>query len=139
MNKKEDTKILHGFLKIHSHSSFLTLILLLNLSVVSMASDENCKKHIELHSAKFYASQLGMTEMSVLSSYKINLWQKETNKGKGKNVGKLIPGSRAVILAKGHEDYKVRSPLDKSEGWINKMHVSHTLYQDINTREACNK
>ena len=51
----------------------------------------------------------------------------------------MYPGSRALLLNKGKDDYKVKSPLDKSIGWVNKMQVKKTLWQDTETREACKK
>lgn len=91
------------------------------------------KKHIELHSAKYMANGYGQSEMWVLSNVKINFWKKETSKGKGKK----IPSSRALIIEESPEDYKVKSPHDKSIGWISKIQVSKTLYQDTDTREPC--
>ena len=97
----------------------------------------DCEKYIELHSAKYMGKEYGQSEMWVLSNVKINLWEKETPKGKGKKVGSMIPGSRALIIEEGADDYKVKSPLDGSIGWINKMQVSRTLYQDKETRKPC--
>ena len=68
---------------------------------------------------------------------RIDLWSKETPKGKGRKVGALLPGSRALIIKEGSEDYKVKHPFDKSVGWINKIHVKRTLMQDTKTRRPC--
>lgn len=97
-----------------------------------------CKEHIELYSASYLAQEYGQSETWVLNNVKINLWGKPTHLGKGKKVGQMLPGSRALILQTSGEDYKVKSPLDKTEGWINKIQVLKTLYQDTETRESCN-
>jgi hypothetical protein len=96
-----------------------------------------CKEHIELYSASYLAKEYGKSEMWVLNNVKINLWEKPTHLGKGKKIGQMLPGSRALILQTSGEDYKVRSPLDKSEGWINKIQVLKKLFQDTETRESC--
>lgn len=75
--------------------------------------------------------------MWVLNNVKINLWEKPTHKGKGRIVGKMLPGSRAVIIESSADDFKVKSPLDKSVGWVNKIQVKTTLYQDTETRKPC--
>jgi hypothetical protein len=96
-----------------------------------------CKEHIELHSAAYIAKEYGKSEMWVLNNVKINLWQKPTHLGKGRKAGQMLPGSRALILEISEEDYKVKSPLDKSTGWINKMQVRKKLFQDTVTRKSC--
>ena len=73
-----------------------------------------CREFIELLSAAEIARKHGKTEMWALSSHRINLWTKSTPQGKWPHAGKMIPGSRAVILETGPEDYKVHSPLDGS-------------------------
>ena len=84
----------------------------------------DCKEHIELHSAADLAKEYGQTEMWILQNVKINF-------------GKMYPGSRALIIEEGDQDYKVKSPLDKSVGWISKIQVKLTLWQDVDTREPC--
>ena len=113
------------------------LIIFCVLSPVSYAGD--CKEHIELHSASYVANEYGESEMWVLQNIKINLWEKNTSQGKGRIVGKLLPGSRALIIQKGSEDYKVQSPYDKSIGWVNEVQVAKTLLQDTETRKPCTK
>jgi len=109
-------------------------IILFALPILAHAE---CKEHIELVSAKEVGAEMGKSEMWVLQNFKVNLWLKPTSQGKGRVVGKLLPGSRAVILERGSQDYKVRSPLDGSVGWVNKIQVKRTLKQDTATREPC--
>ncbi|MBW2623171.1 MAG: DUF4124 domain-containing protein [Deltaproteobacteria bacterium] len=97
----------------------------------------DCKQHIELHSAQYLARALGKSETWVVANYRITLWQKETPKDKGRKVGEMLPGSRAVILRTGPDDYKVKSPLDGSVGWVNKTQVNRVLLQNIKTRRPC--
>ncbi len=42
--------------------------------------------------------------------------EKTTPQGKGKVVGKMLPGSRALIIEKDSEYYKVQNPYDQSIG-----------------------
>lgn len=91
----------------------------------------------EYFSCGHIAKEYGKSEMWVLNNIKINLWQKPTHLGKGKKIGQMLPGSRALILEISEEDYRVKSPLDKSIGWINKMQVKKTLFQDTVTRKSC--
>lgn len=96
-----------------------------------------CRKHIELVSAREVAAEAGTTEEWVVRNYRVNIWARPTPQGKGRKVGAMLPGSRAVILEEGPEDYRVRSPLDQSVGWVSKIQVKRTLYQDVETREPC--
>ncbi len=113
------------------------LIIFCVLSTVAHAGD--CKEHIELYSAAYLANEYGRSETWVLKNVKINLWKKTTPQGKGRVVGKLLPGSRALIIEKDTEDYKVKSPYDKSIGWVNVVQVKRTLLQDTETRKPCTK
>lgn len=97
-----------------------------------------CKEFIELLSAEELAREYGKSVGWILNNVKINLWEKSTPQGKGTSTGKLLPGSRAVILGTDREDFKVKSPLDGSTGWINKMQVKRTLFQDTKTFKPCN-
>jgi len=65
---------------------------------------KDCKTHIELYSAHYLAGQLGKSEAWVDANYKINVWEKESSKGKGRVVGHMLPGSRALVLQVGPED-----------------------------------
>ncbi len=65
--------------------------------------------------------------------------EESTPQGKGKVVGKMLPGSRALIIEKDSEDYKVQNPYDQSIGWVNEVQVNRTLFQDTATRKPCTK
>ncbi len=112
---------------------FISLVIL----IPQVALSGECKEHIELYSAAYLSKEYGKNEMWVLNNVKINLWEKPSHKGKGRKVGQMLPGSRAVILESSADDYKVKSPLDKSVGWINKIQVKNKLYQDTETRKPC--
>lgn len=95
-----------------------------------------CVLHVELQPASVLAAEMGRTETWILANYRIRLWQ-SPSPSKGRAIGEMMPGSRAVILEQRGDDYRVRSPLDGSEGWIGKVQVAGTRLQDIQTREAC--
>jgi hypothetical protein len=105
--------------------------------VITESKESDCQEFIELHSASYLANEYGKSEMWVLNNLKINLWQKTSANNKGKKTGELLPGSRARIIEKGREDYKVISPYDKKIGWISKIQISKTLMQNVNTFESC--
>jgi len=118
------------------NKNIFIVITLIMFFMPAQNSAEECKEHIELYSASDLAKEYGQSEMWVLNNVKINSCEKPTHLGKGKKVGQMLPGSRALILQTSGEDYKVKSPLDKSEGWINKIQVLKTIYQDTETRES---
>lgn len=95
-----------------------------------------CQKHIEISDAKSWAKELGKSEMWVLANHRINLWENPAMP-RGNKVGELRVGSRAVIVEELPDSYKVRSPLDRSVGWVSKIQVARTLYQDVNTFKRC--
>ena len=103
--------------------------------LVEKLKKEDCAEFIECLSAKEVAKEYGKTELWALSNYEVNVWQKTTTNGKGKTVGKMRCGSRALILDKNGDDFKILSPLDKSIGWVNKVQIAKTLYQNPNTFE----
>lgn len=98
------------------------------------AGPTGCQPHIELKSAAFWAKELGRTEVQVLRDHRINLW---STPGKAAVVGKMLPGSRAVVLDHSADNYKVQSPLDQSIGWISAIQVERTINQDAETRQPC--
>ncbi len=111
------------------------ILILLGLTTVSFSE---CQKVIELYSAAELGKAYGKSEKWVYASgKKIHLWEKPSHLGKGQKVGEMYPGSRAKILKEVGYDYKVISPLDKSVGWVSKMQVRKTRYQDSQTRKAC--
>lgn len=109
-----------------------------NGAASSRYQEGDCGLFVELVPAAEIARQLGRSEASVLSSYRINIWSERSEHGKGRAVGELIPGSRAQILDQGPSDYLIRSPLDGSVGWISRIQVEGTRWQDVRTNEACN-
>jgi len=99
----------------------------------------DCEQFIELHSISYLAKEYMESESWVLNNVKINLWDGPNNQRSLKPVGKLLPGSRAIILDEQRGSYKVKSPLDQSVGWINNVQVSKTGYYNPITYEPCNK
>lgn len=98
---------------------------------------EECQEFIEVHSAEFWANEIGQSPQYIQANFKINTFEKESSQGKGRYIGELLPGSRALIIKEGIDDYKVKSPYDKTIGWISKIQVSRIVKQNINTYEEC--
>src|SRR5688500_16670454 len=101
---------------------FVAFLLSTSLSTSAPATPGECKRHIELHGGRHWAKELGRTEMWVLANHRIKVW-KGPGPQKGAAVGEMRVGSRAVILEERTNDYKVKSPLDSSIGWISKVQV----------------
>lgn len=95
-----------------------------------------CQPHIELHGAAHWARELGQMESYVLANHRINLWERN-GANRGRKVGEMRVGSRAVILEESGDAYRVVSPLDGSVGWVSRAQVARTLRQDVASREAC--
>ena len=108
-----------------------------DLELVEKIKKKDCVEYIECLSAKEVAEEYGRTEDWVSANYKINIWEKTTENGNGGMVGQITCGSRALIIDRMGDDYKVLSPINKSIGWINRIHISKTLYQDPKTLEKC--
>ena len=98
---------------------------------------EECQKFIEVQSAEFWSNEIGQSPQYIQANFKINTFEKESLQGKGRYVGELLPGSRALIIKEGIEEYYVKSPYDKTIGWISKVQVSRVVKQNINTYEEC--
>ncbi len=103
--------------------------------VVGEQSD--CVPFVALVSAADLAEELGKSELWVVSSYRINVWSKTSHNGKGSAVGKIIPGSRARLLDEDEDDYRIKSPLDGSEGWIGQIQVERIVMQNPETNRIC--
>ncbi len=108
-----------------------------DMDLVEEMMKKNCLEYIQCLSVKEVAKEYGRTEAWVSANYKINIWEKTTENGKGGMVGEMRCGSRALIIDREGEDYKVLSPINKSIGWVNGIHISKTLYQDPKTLEKC--
>ena len=108
-----------------------------DMDLVEEMMKKNCLEYIECLSVKEVAKEYGRTEDWVSANHKINIWEKTTENGKGVMVGEMRCGSRALIIDREGEDYKVLSPINKSIGWVNGIHISKTLYQDPKTLEKC--
>lgn len=113
----------------------IALALLVVLTITTPAQAK-CKKHIVLHPASVIAQEYGISVMQA-TGMELNVWEKSNAEGKGRVVGKIRVGSHALILKEGKNSYKIKSPLDKSVGWISKIQVARTLTQDTVTRKAC--
>jgi hypothetical protein len=96
----------------------------------------DCQRHVEVLNAAAWAKEFGQSEAWVLANHRINLWASSGEK-RGQKTGELLVGSRAVVLDESGDAYRVRSPLDGSTGWVSKIQVARTLYQNVKTRAIC--
>jgi hypothetical protein len=119
------------------YGTVLCILAAAALSAGHAAWAGECKEFIELHTAPSIAKKLGKSEDWVFLNHKISLWDRPTREGKGRAVGRLLPGSRALILDSGIDDYKVRSPRDESTGWISRDEVRRVIRLDTVTMGPC--
>jgi hypothetical protein len=108
-----------------------------DMELVKALKKKDCAEFIKCLSAKTIAKEYGRTEQWAVANYKVNVWEKTSAKGKGKKVGEMRCNSRALIIDRSGDDYKILSPLDKSIGWVNKIQIEETIYQNPNTYEEC--
>lgn len=119
-------------------TGILVAALLLFAAASSVASE--CREFAELTPAAELAKNLGYlgkSEADIVNDFRINLWSKPAIEGKQPQVGQVVPGSRVLIVEKGTDDYKVKSPLDGSVGWIQKEHVKRTAWLGTATLTPC--
>ena len=105
-------------------------------NTIKRLENSDCAEFIELLSAKEVAQEYGETEQWVVANHKVNVW-KNSGSNRFPKVGELRPGSRALIIEKLPNVYKIKSPLDKSIGYISKIQVKKTLYQHPKKFEPC--
>lgn len=96
-----------------------------------------CKQFVELWSAQEVAQEMGTSEQWVVANHKITVWAKTTEQGRFPKIGALLPGSRALLLKTSGNDFKIKSPLDGSVGWVNHMQVKGMMMLDDKTFEPC--
>ena len=104
---------------------------------VEILREKDCAEFIQCLSAKTIAKEYSRTEMWAVKNYKVNVWEKTSANGKGKKVGEMMCNSRALIIDKSGDDYKILSPLDNSIGWVNKIQIEDIVYQNPNTYQKC--
>lgn len=113
-------------------------VLLLWLAGSGQDVPSGCVRHVELHAASVWARDLERPESWVVRNHRINLWSRSSSSGdKGRVVGAMRPGSRAVVIEDDGADYLVKSPLDGAIGWVARVQVARELWQDTRTRERC--
>ena len=98
---------------------------------------KDCAEFIKCLSAKEVAREYGKTEQWIVANHRIVVWGKTSAQGKFPKVGEMYAGSRALIIDRSGDDYKIMSPLDKSIGWVNEVQVATTIYQHPKTFEDC--
>lgn len=96
-----------------------------------------CQRYAVLVSPASIAADLGKTADWVRENHRINLWSLESKRGKGSKVGETLPGSFAVVLDEGPDDYRIRSGFDGSTGWIGKVQVERVLNRDASSGRPC--
>ena len=70
-------------------------------------------------------------------NYTIDLWDTPPTRGNGNIVGNLRASSYARIIATMGDDYKVESPINQVQGWLNKEHVKTISKKNPKTRALC--
>ena len=99
--------------------------------------DPNCVEFIALWSSGDMAEKLGRDKKWVFLNYTIDLWDTPPTRGNGNIVGNLRASSYARIIATMGDDYKVESPVNQVQGWLNKEHVKTISKKNPKTRALC--
>ena len=99
--------------------------------------DSDCVEFVELLSANEVAMEMGETVSWVLANWRINLWEKPSTSGKGRKVGEMYVGSYPRLIRTSGSDYLVVSPLDKSEGWVNRIQTKRIIRKNPKTWDLC--
>ena len=99
--------------------------------------DPDCVEFIALWSSGDMAEKLGKDKKWVFLNYTIDLWDTPPTRGNGNIVGNLRASSYARIIATMGDDYKVESPINQVQGWLNKEHVKTISKKNPKTRALC--
>ena len=104
---------------------------------VEKLNESHCVEVIRCLSPTEVAKEIGKTTIWAAVNYTVAVWEKPTHLGKGRKVGDMSCGTKAMILDRIVDDYKIISPLDQSIGWVNKIQISGTSFQHPITQETC--
>ena len=99
--------------------------------------DPDCVEYVALWAAGDIAERLGKDRKWVFLNYTVDLWDVPPADGEGNTIGKLRASSYARIIEKREDDYKVESPVNQVQGWINNEHVKTTSWKNRKTRKLC--
>ena len=100
-------------------------------------ADPDCVEYVALWAAGDIAEQIGKDKKWVFLNYTVDLWDMPPAESEGNVVGKLRASSYARIIEKRGNDYKVESPVNQVQGWINSKHVKTTSWKNPKTRKLC--
>ncbi|MFQ5586596.1 MAG: hypothetical protein ACE5GF_07220 [Thermodesulfobacteriota bacterium] len=111
-----------------------TIVVLASIFVASQLYAE-CREHVVIYGMDYYMTELGMSE-SRAASYRVNLWD---SPNRNRVVGKLIPGTHALLLQESATHWKVKAPRLQggTVGWIGDAQVEKVVSQDMETNELC--
>jgi len=99
--------------------------------------DKDCALFVEIITYSSLQEETGMSRSQLLRSFTINLWEKSNAKGKGKQVGDIIPGAHAIILESGKDSYKLFIPIEETIGWVSKIQVERVFKMNPQSRNPC--
>ena len=115
------------------------VILFCAIGIASAAgtATAECKRHIELHSAKHDANELGKSVEWTRKNYRIDVWANTQENWKFPMIGTLIPGAQAEILGESSDDYQIKIPKTQIVGWVGKIQVAKTVMVNPATGKLC--
>jgi len=97
----------------------------------------DCVDFVALWSAGEIAEKIGKDKKWVFLNYTVTLWDNPPAKGIGNDIGLLRASSYARIIEIAGDDYKVESPINQVQGWINKEHVKTISKKNPKTKALC--
>ena len=104
---------------------------------VVVNENPDCVEFVALWAAGDIAEKLGKDRKWVFLNYTVQLWDKPPTEGQGNSVGILRASSYARIIEKKGDDYKVESPINQVQGWLNNEHVKTISKKNPKTNALC--
>jgi hypothetical protein len=108
-----------------------------DLELVADLRTKDCVEFVECVSAIEVAEKYEKTEDWVDSHYKINIRKEMTLNDSDEIVSVMRCGSRAMIIDRHKEYFKVLNILDDSIGWVSENHISRTFYLNPKSYKKC--
>ena len=111
---------------------------LLDLKEQSIKEEgRDCVDFVALWSALDISQKTGQSKKWIFLHYTVDIWDAPPSKYKGSILGILRASSYARLIDTNGEDYLVESPIDATQGWINKEHVKSIVKKNQQTRKLC--
>ena len=101
------------------------------------STESSGSKYVSIIDYNDIASDLGTSiNSSSVQNYKVNLWSKSNQDGKGSIVGNVSPGTYLILVKEYPNSYQVINYKDKSVGYVSKVQTN--AIKRLSTLEVVN-